>query len=510
MVEGADDSYIGLIADRGGVQESTEDVAADEPIPLTIFAVPPECHKQERADGEAKGKSKCETTVARPALILRYTLWVLSGIPPHTYDNSNRRDQNSSTDDNTSNESPPILEATPADEEQTHNVHITYAMKNVERQANEVDEQPMPCWKRYERSAWVARIFVIALLIVSLSISMTNKQQKNQAVALNEPTFSPTAWPTYLPTNSPIGLGGNDTQQSSVLTYSPSNSPVTNNEATGSEHSCIDTPGYVDRYGGTCKDYEAAGNYPSWCSAYGSDGESGMTPNENCCACNELIATCKDTPGYVDIYGDSCKDYESVANYPSWCTDNGNDGESVMTPNENCCVCKKLITAVAQQLVPPSESPTLHPSPPPTTQQTMQPSLSPSRQPTLRPIETVSFSIGPPPAVQQLSPPSKGPTSRPIESVSFNIGPPPTVSFSIGPPPTVQQSSPPSKRPTLRPSIPSILPTTALPPFQTTEESTAKSTSTPTDIPTVSPSGRPSLPSVQQSQTPPPTVRSTT
>ena len=44
----------------------------------------------------------------------------------------------------------------------------------------------------------------------------------------------------------------------------------------------------VDIYGGTCDEYELPGN-EAWCRAYGNDGEAGLTPNENCCVCSKLV-----------------------------------------------------------------------------------------------------------------------------------------------------------------------------------------------------------------------------
>ena len=51
---------------------------------------------------------------------------------------------------------------------------------------------------------------------------------------------------------------------------------------------CVDTPNYLDMYGGACAEYELPGN-EAWCRGYGSDGEEGMTPNENCCVCKTLF-----------------------------------------------------------------------------------------------------------------------------------------------------------------------------------------------------------------------------
>ena len=47
---------------------------------------------------------------------------------------------------------------------------------------------------------------------------------------------------------------------------------------------CVDTPNYLDMYGDTCAEYELPGN-ENWCGGYGNTGEAGKTPNENCCIC---------------------------------------------------------------------------------------------------------------------------------------------------------------------------------------------------------------------------------
>ena len=45
----------------------------------------------------------------------------------------------------------------------------------------------------------------------------------------------------------------------------------------------------MDTWGGTCADYELPGN-EAWCAGYGSTGEKGKTPNENCCVCKALLS----------------------------------------------------------------------------------------------------------------------------------------------------------------------------------------------------------------------------
>ena len=45
---------------------------------------------------------------------------------------------------------------------------------------------------------------------------------------------------------------------------------------------CVDTQDYEDQWGGKCEEYESNA---AWCGGYGAMGESGLTPNENCCVC---------------------------------------------------------------------------------------------------------------------------------------------------------------------------------------------------------------------------------
>ena len=62
---------------------------------------------------------------------------------------------------------------------------------------------------------------------------------------------------------------------------------------------------------------------------------------------SEIPPSCEDTPGFVDLYGDDCEYYAYEANYPQACEAFGNssnaNGENGMTPNDNCCVCKELL-----------------------------------------------------------------------------------------------------------------------------------------------------------------------
>ena len=52
---------------------------------------------------------------------------------------------------------------------------------------------------------------------------------------------------------------------------------------------CIDKPDYLDS---TCAEY-ALPNNAAWCGEFGSTGDPGQTPNENCCACKLLGRTNK-------------------------------------------------------------------------------------------------------------------------------------------------------------------------------------------------------------------------
>jgi len=55
-----------------------------------------------------------------------------------------------------------------------------------------------------------------------------------------------------------------------------------------SSASCIDTPGFHDMYGDGCDYYKEDPSHPLFCFSYGGDGQDGMTPNENCCACKDI------------------------------------------------------------------------------------------------------------------------------------------------------------------------------------------------------------------------------
>jgi len=77
---------------------------------------------------------------------------------------------------------------------------------------------------------------------------------------------------------------------------SPSFAPTT---ITPWPKSCTNTPGYLDIYLDSCAFYEAFEGYPSRCFAYGNDGEAGSTPNENCCACIDLLKEIDSAPATV-------------------------------------------------------------------------------------------------------------------------------------------------------------------------------------------------------------------
>ena len=124
---------------------------------------------------------------------------------------------------------------------------------------------------------------------------------------------------------------------------------------------------------------------------------------------------CIDTPNYTDIYGDNCAYYASPANYPQACQYFGTiattqDGMS-MSPNENCCACQELLL-----LKPSSSSPSLAPvieiTIEPTTEEqsiTVQPTLSP-QLPSLQPSLAIL-----PTSTPSLRPLTSSPTTSPIE-----------------------------------------------------------------------------------------------
>ena len=75
--------------------------------------------------------------------------------------------------------------------------------------------------------------------------------------------------------------------------------PNPNNNPTGSPSkepasepphlaSCTDTPGFSDMYGDGCDYYKKDPYYPLFCLSYGGYGKYGRTPNENCCACKDI------------------------------------------------------------------------------------------------------------------------------------------------------------------------------------------------------------------------------
>ena len=51
---------------------------------------------------------------------------------------------------------------------------------------------------------------------------------------------------------------------------------------------CVDSQDYTDEWGGSCAYYESNA---AWCGGYGAMGESGLTPNENCCVCKSKLVS---------------------------------------------------------------------------------------------------------------------------------------------------------------------------------------------------------------------------
>jgi hypothetical protein len=69
-----------------------------------------------------------------------------------------------------------------------------------------------------------------------------------------------------------------------------------------------------------------------------------------------LDKDCIDTPGYTDLYGDTCDYYSAEENYPQACqyfgnitnndsnsNNSSNNVEEGTSPNDNCCVCKSIL-----------------------------------------------------------------------------------------------------------------------------------------------------------------------
>ena len=61
---------------------------------------------------------------------------------------------------------------------------------------------------------------------------------------------------------------------------------------------CVDTQDYEDQWGGKCEEYESNA---AWCGGYGAMGESGLTPNENCCVCKSKLASSTSVVTVEDI-----------------------------------------------------------------------------------------------------------------------------------------------------------------------------------------------------------------
>ncbi len=149
---------------------------------------------------------------------------------------------------------------------------------------------------------------------------------------------------------------------------------------------CLDTPGWKDIFGEGCDWYEE--HYDSGCPT--TDNWAGdMGPaTSNCCFCQGQRSTaissnptqlfCVDTPGWEDIFGDGCNYYEEG----DWCF-LADDWAGDMGPATiHCCFCQgQSITNHATSSPNPSPSTSLKPSsfpstPPPTN--SFNPSSSPA------------------------------------------------------------------------------------------------------------------------------------
>ncbi|KAL9181695.1 hypothetical protein ACHAXT_012038, partial [Thalassiosira profunda] len=663
---------------------------------------PPSFHPPDQPGDAAVAKDK--DPMENAYVFLRYLLWVLTGIPPPK---DEAKPDSSTGEDLRPTAIPPrhptqpsvepslpgddaaaagttptehhVLEATLVDEE-THGFHVTYSYPQVDGYAFPVNEQsdadtesggledieskadtdsseggdessPLPCWKRYERSACFGRIFVIFLVVIAIAVSLSVKRNNALGTAAElDSTRAPT--PPDPPNMiacvcSPTSEGNQECNVDNNLSYQqaqiassfsmcvhPSNDasiesfelggevylrhlesdisrtvnltsmeardsyltsegglvdsivkttvltpslPLTDIFSTISDPSsfvgtlevtgevstqqqeesgannnstelqtrqlteteretfqllinltqptsspsgpelapCINTAGYVDMYGDRCDYYEADANYPLFCANYGASGESGKTPNENCCVCKEALeaekattkpngpppvppptippsqkptssdteapapAPCTDTAGYVDMYGDGCDFYAADPNYPLFCANYGASGESGKTPNENCCVCKEALEAKEATIKPngpPPVPPTMPPSQKPTT---VEPTEGPSSKPTTRPT--------PMPSIES-SDPSKEPTSKPTDLPSAR--------------PSNRPSNLPTKAPSSKPTLPASPSPTRRPSDEPTKEPTSKPTGfpsarptrEPSDGPTKGPSSKPTLP----------------
>ena len=135
---------------------------------------------------------------------------------------------------------------------------------------------------------------------------------------------------------------------------------------------CTNTPAFSDNWGGGCAEYESPNNYPSWCEAYGNEGEEGMTPNENCCICKELA--------------------DGSATAPT-------ERPSIATPNPTASptIAKDTTTSAPTSADTTGSSPTKEPSPiatqnPTTTTAKDTFSSAPTTGPTKRPAQTPTSS----------------------------------------------------------------------------------------------------------------------
>ena len=87
------------------------------------------------------------------------------------------------------------------------------------------------------------------------------------------------------------------------------------------ESECIDTPNYLDLYGGSCDLYSMPGN-EEWCAGYGSTAGIGGSPNENCCVCilelaDATAAAAKDEDKVEDAEDEKVVEEEAAIEEPA-------------------------------------------------------------------------------------------------------------------------------------------------------------------------------------------------
>ncbi|KAL9185877.1 hypothetical protein ACHAXT_003654 [Thalassiosira profunda] len=181
----------------------------------------PNYHPSNNAGDEvANGRTAGKDPMDNAYLFMRYLLWVLTGIPPPSEEavsssealsaDEDRRPaaiparstQQSPEEDTTGSSMQPqhhVLEARLVDEE-TPEFLVTYAYQPTqptdtttstpvydaypvnegddESESKEGDETaPIPCWKRYERSACFVRALLLCVLAVSLAVGLTVNRQ---------------------------------------------------------------------------------------------------------------------------------------------------------------------------------------------------------------------------------------------------------------------------------------------------------------------------------------------